>query len=214
MKNWSNPIEAELSDCHTRLLRQTNCWFTRARAALLETLPCSRGCFRCCVGPFPITVLDAHLLRDGLDRLPSASRQAIQHRAMAQIEQFEQQFPALRISPFLDQWDDSAIDQVTARFHEAPCPALQEDGSCGVYEVRPLTCRLMGIPTSLDGIVQGACEIQSFVPITRLSTALREEESALATAEAAALTLLQQASGLSGEEFLLPYGFLPELLFA
>ncbi len=132
---------------------------------------------------------------------------------MIQIEQFEQQFPALRISPFLDTWDDPAIDQVVARFQETPCPALEEDGSCGVYEVRPLTCRLMGIPTSLDGIVQGACEIQSFVPITRLSTALREEEPVLATAEAAVLTLLQQTSGLPGEEFLLPYGFLPERLF-
>lgn len=107
----------------------------------------------------------------------------------------------------LDEWDDALIDQLVTDFTELPCPALHPDGSCGIYESRPITCRTMGIPTEEQGLVQGACEIQTFVPIRRLPPSIREQERQLAHREAAALGQLCRQRKAEGEEILLAYGF-------
>jgi hypothetical protein len=66
----------------------------------------------------------------------------------------------------------------------------------------------MGIPTEDRGLSHGACEIQTFIPIVRLPIAFREEEDRLAQKETTALETLRQATGSTGEEVFLPYGFL------
>ena len=68
----------------------------------------------------------------------------------------------------------------------------------------------MGIPSEVDGVVHGACAVQTSVPLIRLSQTLRGEETRLVEAEADALALLRQAEGTQGDELLLPYAFLPD----
>ena len=67
----------------------------------------------------------------------------------------------------------------------------------------------MGIPSEVDGVVHGACAVQTAVPLVRLSQTLRREETCLVEAETDTLALLRQAEGAQGEELLLPYAFLP-----
>jgi hypothetical protein len=66
----------------------------------------------------------------------------------------------------------------------------------------------MGIPTEDRGLAQGACEVQTFIPIVRLRSSFREEEDRLAQEEAASLETLRRTTGSMGEEVFLPYGFL------
>lgn len=190
---------------HADLPRKADRWFDRARAALLGALPCRQGCCRCCIGPFPITIRDARDLRCGLSTLAPDLRHDIEMRAREQAAAMEAAFPALAASPFLDDWSDAEQDALVARFADRPCPALGDDGCCRVYAFRPLTCRLMGIPPETGGVVQGACAVQTAVPIVRLPPALRAAEDALVVEEAAALT------GPS-EEILITHGFLPDRL--
>ena len=68
----------------------------------------------------------------------------------------------------------------------------------------------MGIPTEDRGLAHGACEVQTFIPILRLPSVFREEEERFALEEAASLETLRQATGSTGEEVFLPYGFLAE----
>ena len=116
-------------------------------------------------------------------------------------------YPRLKHSCLLDEWDDGVIDQLVTDFAELPCPALQSDGSCGIYESRPVTCRTMGIPFEEQGLVQGACEIQTFVPIRQLSSSIRQQERQLTHQEAVALDQLRQLRKVEGEEILLAFGF-------
>ncbi|HLZ33066.1 MAG TPA: YkgJ family cysteine cluster protein [Nitrospira sp.] len=191
------------------LARRTDHWFQRAEAALLGQVPCRAGCSHCCIGPFPITLLDVRLLQEGLAGLPADQRERIERRAGEQVSTMEAAFPQLTESPYLDRWPDTDVDRIVSDFHNNPCPALGEDGRCGVYEYRPLTCRSMGIPTEQKGIVSGACEVQTFVPVVRLSAPLRREEDQLAEQEARALERCRSMMGAEGDELLLPYGFLP-----
>jgi Fe-S-cluster containining protein len=195
-----------LSSLHDRATR----WFDRAHAALLDALPCRRGCSACCHGPFAITVLDAAELQRGLASLDPAVRRGLDERARGQAAAFETAAPRLRASPFLDGWSDAEQDDLAARFGALPCPALDTDGGCLVYASRPVTCRTMGIPTESGGTVEGACPVQTAVPAVRLPAAIREEEDRLAEQEAAALGERHGAVPFAGEEVWLAYGFLAD----
>jgi len=190
------------------LAAKTDNWFKRANATLLSQVPCHAGCSHCCIGPFPITQLDVSLLQEGLQRLTPDRRVYIEGRAAEQVSALESAQPKLKESPYLDRWPDSDIDRLVTEFHDYPCPALDEDGLCTLYEYRPLTCRSMGIPIEEKDVVTGACEVQTFIPIIRLSGALRAEEDVLSKQEAQTLYAYNSLTGNECEELLLPYGFL------
>jgi len=190
------------------LYQKTDRWFQRATAALLGEVPCRLGCTSCCIGPFPITLLDVHTLQQGLAGLPPDHRHRIEQRAIEHTAAMEAAFPQLTHTELLDNWSDQEIDRLVTEFHNHPCPALEADGRCGVYHHRPLVCRSMGIPTEDRGLAHGACEVQTFIPILRLPSAFREEEDRLAQEEISCLDELRRATGSTGEEVFLPYGFL------
>lgn len=134
----------------------------------------------------------------------------MQDKAREQVNQLCVFDSRLMTSPFVDHWSDGEMDRLTTRFDSLPCPALEPDGRCGLYEFRPLVCRSMGIPSD-DGLtVVGACAVQTSVPLIRLSQSLREEEQVLAGVEAQELSHLCRTLDSSGEELLLPYAFIAE----
>ena len=183
-------------------------WFQRANAALLQALPCARGCHACCIGLFAITRLDADRLAAGLRTLPRERADRIRARARDQRIALESAYPSLQETPALDAWADEDLDAAATRFAEQRCPALEEDGTCAVYPDRPVTCRTMGIPVEEDGVVRGACTIQTAVPVVRLPASLRNEEARLSELEARDLDSRSRSS--DGDEVWLPYGFLDE----
>ena len=192
------------------LFEKTARWFHRANAALLGNLPCTQGCSGCCVGLFPVTILDRQEIQRGLQTLPGEHRKRIERTAAEQVTALTVAVPQLNENRFIDQWPEEDIDRVIERFETWPCPALEQDGSCGLYEFRPLVCRSMGVPPD-DGVcVSGACPVQTAVPLIRLSKAICQEENHLAGMEAEEIEVLRHHEGTEGEELFLPYAFLPD----
>jgi Fe-S-cluster containining protein len=157
-----------------------------------------------------VTILDRQEIQRGLRALPETHRNRINRTVAEQVSVLTVAVPRLKTSPFIDQWSEEDIDRVGERFETWPCPALEQDGTCGLYEFRPLACRSMGIPTDNGLSVNGACAVQTAVPLIRLSKAVREEENYLAGMEAKELEALRRQQGAQGEELLLPFAFLPD----
>lgn len=192
------------------LFEKTSLWFQRAKTALLDQIPCAQGCSHCCRGIFPVTILDWNEIQRGLRTLQPTQRRTILQRARAQVKMMERAAPRLARTWFIDQWADGDVDALAERFADLNCPALQSDGSCGIYAFRPLTCRSMGIPRDTGEIVEGACAIQTAIPLVRLPRSFREEEDRLINEEAEHLAQLHNLDLAQGEELFLPYAFLPD----
>lgn len=193
------------------LFDKTARWFERVNAFFLGSLPCTQGCSGCCVGLFPVTILDRHEIQRGLRRLPDEQRKRIERTAAEQVTALTAAAPQLNANRFIDQWAEEDIDRIIQRFETWPCPALEQNGTCGLYEFRPLVCRSMGVPQD-DGIcVDGACAVQTAVPLIRVSKAFREEENHLAGMEAEEIEALRLRTGIVGEELFLPYAFIRSL---
>ena len=142
---------AALDAVLTKSLDET---FAAAARRAGEWLACRAGCTECCIGPFPITRLDAGRLRTGLLQLEAvdpAEAAAIRLRAAEQCRLLSQGFPGDASSGQFDD-DASASDAFLARHARLACPALvPATGLCALYEHRPVSCRTFGPPVRLGG---------------------------------------------------------------
>jgi len=138
-------------------------------------LACRPGCTDCCMGPFPITQLDARRLAAGFLELQAADparAAAVRDRA--------------RLAAQRAPGDDD------------PCPALDPaTGLCDLYAARPITCRIFGPPMrARDGPV-GLCDL-CFQGSTEEEIAACATEIPGAQLESELLRDLE-AAGFSGE---------------
>src|SRR5215831_11163889 len=139
-------------------------------AALVEAarksgpwLVCRPGCTQCCIGPFPISQLDAARLRLGLQQLEAhdplrAAR--VRDCADRSVARLSPGFPGNPATGILAE--DEEAEGLFAHFaNDEPCPALDPDtGRCDLYAARPMTCRTFGPPvrSGPEGGL-GVCEL-------------------------------------------------------
>lgn len=128
-----------------------------------DWLVCHPGCTQCCIGPFPISQLDAARLRQGLKDLESAEPERakrVRQRAGESVARLAPDFPGDRETGILAE--DAASEARFAGFaDDEPCPALDPaTGLCDLYSARPMTCRTFGPPvrSGSEGAL-GVCEL-------------------------------------------------------
>jgi Fe-S-cluster containining protein len=124
---------------YRELLGRADAWYRAAKAARPDAVPCAKGCRDCCLGLFDVSLADRDLLREGLAAAEPAARADIVARAAAIVE-------ANGLGETLDGWSDREIDAACDAAGDVECPVLGPAGECRLYEHRPLTCRLAGIP--------------------------------------------------------------------
>jgi len=126
-----------------------------------DRLACCPGCTPCCMGPFPISQLDALRLREGLARLAEqdAARAArVRRRARKSALRLAPDFPGDASTGTLGEGGDA--EERFADFADSePCPALDPKSRfCDLYAARPLACRTFGQPVRVGAAV-GVCEL-------------------------------------------------------
>ena len=127
------------------LLRGIDEWFVRCMEQAGDQIVCRQGCAGCCRGLFEISLLDAALLQSGFALLAESVRDDVLSRARSRVVELQQCWPQFQ-PPYIlnrlphDDWQQMPEDDLT------PCPLLDTKGDCLVYDARPLTCRLHGLP--------------------------------------------------------------------
>ncbi|MBD3392719.1 MAG: hypothetical protein GF418_11515 [Chitinivibrionales bacterium] len=111
---------------------------------------CGRGCTRCCfhwvedVYSFEAETIAQYIHTNTPDRIDAIVEQCV--RDTEEIERLDGLVTA-KLGEHADKRDAGTLDPVDlllASFYQLrrPCPLLDEHGGCGVYPVRPLTCRM------------------------------------------------------------------------
>jgi Fe-S-cluster containining protein len=131
---------------YSELLSEVDAWFARCSLAAGDLIACRRGCSACCRGLFDITLLDAALLKQGFDALEPAQKQQILLKGNGSLDAIRTVWPDFDHPYLLNSYSEEQWDLVMPDEDETPCPLLGGDGQCLVYDSRPMTCRLNGIP--------------------------------------------------------------------
>ncbi len=183
------------------LLNQIDRWQAGARARHPGVIPCRPGCTACCLGPFDISVADAALVAVAVSRLDPAVRAGVLARAEAQVALMNRLEPSWGPPYDVAALGEARFDQLTDALANEPCPALDDQGACTIYEHRPFVCRVMGLGmvTEFGDVIENACPIQDRFPRYAALPAQAFELMAFETGEeeakvAAAVALLGDES--------------------
>ncbi len=99
---------------------------------------CGRGCSHCCHQMVCVFPEEMQEITDHISRLASPARKKLREQAQNILKKWQEWIKIhIRFAP-QQVYDPVALAKA---WLWKPCPLLQEDGSCGVYESRPLVCR-------------------------------------------------------------------------
>ena len=105
-------------------------------------MQCRKGCFLCCTQMFRITLIDAAIVSKAIKKLDPEIRKKMQDKARGYLDKKEEM-----VRERADEMNlDNESDEISTIGLRLPCPALDENGACGIYESRPIVCRKFGMP--------------------------------------------------------------------
>lgn len=131
---------------YKQLLRRIDDWFGSACKNFPVQIKCASGCSGCCRGLFDITILDGALLQQGFKQLPEDILETVLQKAGQKLEKLQLLWPGLAPPYILNLRPEEEWEELMPDEDETPCPLLDNEGRCLVYEYRPMTCRLHGLP--------------------------------------------------------------------
>ncbi len=120
--------------------------FRKIAEAYPQEVKCELHCDDCCHAVFGLFLIEAAYLKYHFDRLgPEAIREAIlrcsdAERALRRLEVKLQRHE-----------DDAEMQSYVFAMERVRCPLLNDNKECALYEHRPITCRVYGIPTRVNG---------------------------------------------------------------
>jgi Fe-S-cluster containining protein len=132
------------------LVRQSDAAFEKVKQEFGECVRCQEGCADCCHALFDLTLVEALYIKNKFDAMfEGAAREELIERA----NEADRKLYKLKRKAFKDheagRAESEIIEELAAQ--RVRCPALDSNDRCVMYEVRPLTCRIYGIPTVIGG---------------------------------------------------------------
>ncbi len=132
------------------LVDQVEAVFQQVQTEFGECVTCKVGCSDCCHALFDLTLIEAMFIKHQFDRvIPKEARQKIIERAnTADRKVYKLKREASKAHQEGKPENEILEDMATQRIR---CPMLDDQDKCEMYESRPITCRLYGIPTVIGG---------------------------------------------------------------
>ncbi len=120
------------------LFREVDTAFAETKRQFPKEVRCKPGCVDCCYALFDLSLAEAFLIHREFRKQPRKVRRDVLRRLEKYEKEWSKKAPEV-ITPFV-------LSMVKIR-----CPLLDDRKRCVLYEVRPVTCRLYGIPVEIGG---------------------------------------------------------------
>lgn len=145
------------------LAHQADALFARIRGQHSDLVACREQCSDCCHALFDLTLIETlYLNKKFPESIPnSAERDSILDRAATT----DRQIARIKRKIFKDSKEGRDSNEILAQVAglAVRCPLLGDDERCLMYEARPITCRLYGVPTAIGGASR-TCAKTGFLP--------------------------------------------------
>lgn len=150
LSRWFEAYEALVSEVDTL--------FTRVSDTFPDCVTCHSGCDDCCHALFDLSLIEALYIHHrfekafdfGPERSAILSAAADADRQITRLK--KAYFTSLRAVTEAEKVEGAVEDvMIEAARGRVRCPLLTEEKTCVLYDYRPVTCRLYGIPTVIGG---------------------------------------------------------------
>ncbi len=134
--------------------------FEKVKADFPQCVKCERECADCCHALFDLTLIEALYINDRFKaRFKDEERQA----ALEKANRADRKVHKLKRDAYrqLQAGKDETEILTDLAGEKVRCPLLNDRDLCDLYDHRPITCRLYGIPTSIGGLGR-TCALSGF----------------------------------------------------
>ena len=124
--------------------------FNTVRARFAENVRCEKGCSDCCHALFDLTLVEALFLNTAFNaRFKGKERNSVLERA----DEADRLVHRLKRDAYKAVQDGKNAQEILLEMSKIKvrCPLLDDQGLCLMYDLRPVTCRIYGVPTAIGG---------------------------------------------------------------
>lgn len=124
--------------------------FERIKRAFAGCVKCEERCADCCHALFDLTLIEALYIHHKFDDQFKGTKKV---ELLEKANQTDRRTYKLKRQAFKNFQAGKNEDEIVAEmaFERVRCPLLNEKDLCDLYDHRPITCRLYGIPTAIGG---------------------------------------------------------------
>lgn len=130
--------------------------FNKMGETYSDCIRCERHCDDCCQAVFGLFLVEAAYLQHHFGRLSSEEKAEVVLRCGRSDRDLARVHQRLREQ---EQGGESKGDPLAGE--RVRCPLLNEERECVLYTVRPITCRIYGVPTKVRGKAR-VCGLSGF----------------------------------------------------
>ncbi len=147
----SLPDLTPLFERYETLCREADALFAHVRAQHADCVACAPGCSGCCHALFDLPLIEAVYLNHAFFRaFPSGAQRSALLDAADAADRAVHKIKRRAFKDWQGGREENVIMTDLAR-ERVRCPLLGENERCLLYDARPLTCRVYGIPLNIGG---------------------------------------------------------------
>jgi len=136
--------------------------FAQVRTQFADCVRCGDGCSDCCYALFDISLIEAlYIHRHFKNTLDEVKQKALVEKANAADRKIYRIKRNAYRAAAGGRDEAKILNAMTTE--RVQCPLLNDANRCDLYPYRPITCRLYGIPTAINGEGQ-TCGMSGFEP--------------------------------------------------
>ena len=134
--------------------------FERVKSEHPECVKCKTTCSDCCNALFDLYLIEALYINDKFNK---KFKDGERERIVEKSNTADRTIHKLKRKAYKDLESGKDENELLTKMAEerVRCPLLNDDDMCDLYEYRPITCRLYGIPISIGG-VSHTCGLSAF----------------------------------------------------
>lgn len=135
---------------YAQLVRLADDTFDRIKRAHPESVSCTQGCSDCCHAVFDVALIEALYINARFERTFEADAR---ERLLEKANRADRQAFAMKrqVSRAMQAGNDARHIMNVVAAQRLRCPFLNAVDGCDIYAFRPITCRLYGVPTAIQG---------------------------------------------------------------
>jgi Fe-S-cluster containining protein len=125
--------------------------FQRLQKEFPESVTCKIKCADCCHALFDLSLIEAIYLNYQFNKKFKGSER---EHLIEKSNRADRKIYMIKRKAFKDKKSGKNEVEILMDLagERARCPLLNDEDMCDLYEYRPITCRLYGLPTSTEGI--------------------------------------------------------------
>ena len=129
--------------------------FTKMKSDYPQEVRCDQGCTDCCYALFDLTLIESLYLSDKFSRIDSN----LKNQILIEADKADRKTAKIKKELHKEHQKGVPEEEILRRASKIKirCPLLV-DGKCVLYEHRPVTCRLYGIPMDMGNMTASCSE--------------------------------------------------------